>query len=314
MVDGQNRPVAWVTGVTGFLGRHVSLALTKRGFNVVGFARSAHLDSELATQWGLSSIEHGSIDAALLNRAERRAGPPAVVFHAIGSGSVSQADADPAADIDRTLRTTECLLEMLDQRAPDARFIYPSSAAVYGVTAAEPINEDAPTRPFSLYGENKLRAEAICRDFARRNGRRIAVLRFFSVYGPPQRKLLFWDLGRRLLSGERTITLGGTGEETRDLIDVTDAATIVAALADTAKVPSLLNIGTGHATAVKTLAAIFASALGVDTDIHFDGHPRPGNPPHQQADVSRLANLGLSAFTTPDQGLVTYARWLRSIT
>ena len=179
MVYGRNRPVAWVTGATGFLGRHVSLALMRRGYDVVGFARSSHAGSEMMTQWGLSFIEFGSIDRALLNRAESRAGPPVVVFHAIGSGSVGQASADPAADIDRTLRTTECLLDLLNQRIPGARFIYPSSAAVYGITAARAINEDEPTKPISLYGENKLGAEAICRDFARRSGRQIVVLQFF---------------------------------------------------------------------------------------------------------------------------------------
>lgn len=313
MAHNRDRPVAWVTGATGFLGRHVALALMKRGYRVVGFARSPHIDTELTAEWGFDHVEYGAVDAALLSRGQNRFGPPQVVFHAIGSGSVSQAGADPAADIERTLRTTECVLEALDRTAPRTRFIYPSSAAVYGTTPAKPIGEDAPTQPISLYGENKLRAEEICRDFAQRSGLQIVALRFFSVYGPPQRKLLFWDLGRRLLSGERKITLGGTGEETRDLVSATDAAAIVAELAGKAKVPTLLNVGTGRATSVKTLAGILARALGVEDDICFDGRVRPGDPPHQQADISRLASLGLTASITPEEGLVIYARWLQSI-
>jgi nucleoside-diphosphate-sugar epimerase len=91
--------------------------------------------------------------------------------HAIGAGSVAQAEADPSADKQNTLRTTECLLEELTQMAPRAGLIYPSSAAVYGIVAAGPIGEDAPTKPISVYGANKLAAEQLCRGFAKVSGR-----------------------------------------------------------------------------------------------------------------------------------------------
>ena len=207
------RRLAWVTGATGFLGRNVALALAKQGYDVAGFARHSDLNVELTSRWGFRFIEQGPFNASLLRRAEEQAGPPVVVFHAVGSGSVAQADADPSADKQRTLRTTECLLEELAQTAPRARLIYPSSAAVYGIVAAAPTGEDAPTKPISAYGANKLAAEALCREFAKGTGRHsVVIVRFFSVYGPPQRKLLLWEVGRRLLAGEHDIALGGTGE------------------------------------------------------------------------------------------------------
>ena len=307
-----DRPLAWVTGAGGFLGRHVALALTKRGYDVAGFVRYSDLNAELTRRWGFRSIEQGSFDAPLLRRAEEYAGPPVVVFHAIGSGSVAQADSDPSADEQRTLRTTECLLEELAQTAPRARLIYPSSAAVYGDVAAGTIAEDAPTRPISVYGVNKLAAEAICRQFAKGTGRQGAVIvRFFSVYGPPQRKLLLWEVGQRLLAGERNIALGGTGEETRDFLHVTDAARIVATLAAAADPPSLVNAGSGRATSVRTLVETLGSFLGARVKIRFDGYSRPGNPPYQQADVSQLARIGFKASVPLEPGLAEYARWLQ---
>jgi UDP-glucose 4-epimerase len=307
-----DRPIAWVTGATSFLGRHVALALMRRGYDVVGFARSSHIDPELAAQWGFNFIECGAFDAALLSRAQNRAGPPEAVFHAIGAGSVAQANADPVADSDRTLQTTKCLLEHLCRTAPGARLIYPSSAAVYGATAAGPISEHAPTEPISVYGVHKLRAEDICRSYAGRNGLQTVIVRFFSVYGAPQRKLLFWDIGQRLLAGERTITLGGTGEETRDLIHVTDAARVVAALIVATNPPPLLNAGTGRATSVKTLVELLASAMGVAAKFRFDGCSRPGNPPNQQADASLLSRLGFAPSVPLGHGIAEYATWLRT--
>jgi UDP-glucose 4-epimerase len=310
---GNVRPLAWVTGATGFLGRNVALALAKQGYDVAGFVRHSDLNVELTSGWGFRFIEHGPFDAQLLRRAVEHAGPPVVVFHAIGSGSVAQADADPGADKQRTLRTTECLLEKLAQTAPQARLIYPSSAAVYGDVAAGAIAEDAPTRPISAYGANKLAAEAICNEFAKGTGRQgVVIARFFSLYGPPQRKLLLWEVGQRLLAGERDIALGGTGEEARDFLHITDAAGIVATLAAAADPPSLLNVGSGRATSVRTLVETLASFLGVSVKIRFDGHSRPGNPPYQQADVSRLARIGFKASVPLELGLADYARWLRS--
>ena len=175
-----HRPLAWVTGATGFLGRNIALALAKQGYDVAGFARHSDLNVELTSRWGFRFIEQGPFGAPLLRRAEERAGPPVAVFHAIGSGSVAQAEADPSADKQRTLRTTECLLEELTHTAPRARLIYPSSAAVYGIVAAGPIGEDAPSKPISVYGANKLAAEAmmsrVCEGVWSRQRRDCAIL------------------------------------------------------------------------------------------------------------------------------------------
>jgi UDP-glucose 4-epimerase len=307
----QHRALAWVTGADGFLGRHVGLALTKIGYEVSGFVRNPDSNAELTSSWGYCNVDSGPFDRALLQQALNRAGPPAIVFHAIGSGSVAQADTDPAADQRRTLQTTECLLGELTRSAPGARLIYPSSAAVYGITPRGPVSEDAPTSPISAYGANKVAAEAKCFDFARGGCARPTIVRFFSVYGPLQQKLLLWDIGQRLLAGERTIVLGGTGEETRDYLYVTDAAAIVTKIATATSPPALVNAGSGKPTTVRTLVETLAAALGVSAEFHFDGHSRPGNPPHQQADISTLARLGFAVSVPLEQGISAYARWMR---
>lgn len=262
--------------------------------------------------WGFKSIECGNFGLPLLQRAFDRAGPPVVVFHGIGASSVAQANSDPTADSLRTVELTVQLLKSIEKLAPTTRVIYPSSAAVYGTKAIGPISEDSSISPISVYGENKFYAENICREFSRHNGLNIIIARFFSVYGAPQRKLLLWDLGMRLLHGERNLLLGGTGEETRDFIHVSDAAAIVGALAVALEPPTLLNVGTGQATSIRTLARTFAAALDVRAEINFDNLSRAGDPPHQQADISRLSEIGITSWLTLEQGLREYAAWLRA--
>jgi UDP-glucose 4-epimerase len=304
----QDLQLAWITGATSFLGREVARRLAGRGFRVIGFSRDADA-ARSSTSWGLSAVECGRFGMTLFEQACARYGAPSVVFHAVGSGSVAQADADPEADVERTVKSVEQLIDALVRLAPSARLLYPSSAAVYGARPG-PIAEDAPTRPISAYGRNKVLAEEICRERAAIVGLDIVIARIFSVYGPPQRKLLLWELGQRLLSGQKVITLSGTGEETRDFIHISDVADVITMLAEAADVPALVNVGTGRATSISVLATKLAAALRVDARIAFSAKPRPGDPAHQCADVTRLRAMGYASFTDLDAGLADYGHWL----
>jgi nucleoside-diphosphate-sugar epimerase len=64
-------PVAWVTGATSFLGRHVARQLRRDGFKVVGFSRQ-QITSTSAAEWGFATIEVGDFAAAMLERVLQR--------------------------------------------------------------------------------------------------------------------------------------------------------------------------------------------------------------------------------------------------
>jgi UDP-glucose 4-epimerase len=139
----------------------------------------------------------------------------------------------------------------------------------------------------------------------------LIVARFFSVYGPWQKKLLLWDIAQRLLSGQTAVTLGGTGRESRDFIHVVDAAAMVVTLAQCETALGTFNIGTGRATPTMALASKLASAMNSNAEISFTGISRPGDPMHQQADVRRLSEFGQIARVPLEQGLADYAYWIR---
>src|SRR4051794_38471580 len=97
--------LAWVTGATGFLGRHVGRRLAAAGWQVIGFGRSP---APWAPEWGFDAMLSGASD---YRRAIERLGPPRAVFHGIGSGSVGNAERHPDSDARATL---ESLAEVLD--------------------------------------------------------------------------------------------------------------------------------------------------------------------------------------------------------
>jgi UDP-glucose 4-epimerase len=299
---------AWVTGATSFLGRHVARQLARDGVQVIGFSRRP-LSAEDARSWGFSAIEVDEFGTRLLNAGLSRFGRPAVVFHAIGSGSVGEAASDPAADIERTVNSTRILLDVLARAAPGARLIYPSSAAVYGNASVGTISEQAPASPISDYGKAKLLTEELCRAHA--THLEIVIARLFSVFGPTQRKLLIWELSRQLLSGQGLVKLGGTGRETRDFVYVSDAAAMLACLAQLPDVSGTFNVGTGVGTSISELAAMLSSALDAKSEVRFSGQSRPGDPMHLQANPHRLIEVTGLAFSPLERGLTDYAKWVR---
>lgn len=295
--------VAWVTGAAGFIGPHVAARLRRDGWRVVGIDR-------MSASSAIPQVV-GEIAPAVLDEAARLGGPPAIVFHAGGAGTVEASARDPAASHRDTVASVEIVLGWLRVHAPEAAFILPSSAAVYGNTGAGPLTEDTPLAPISVYGRHKMEAEQVALAAAEK-GARIAILRLFSVYGPGLRKQLPWDLSRKFQEKQARIELYGTGAETRDFLAVSDVADLVAFLARAQfTAPLIVNGGTGIATRIDDFAAAFAKASGTAPVIAFNGETRAGDPLHLYADVSRLAALGFVPRGRLETELQSYVDWLR---
>lgn len=137
------------------------------------------------------------------------------------------------------------------------------------------------------------------------------IVRFFSIYGPGLRKQIFWDLCAKIRNSKDTISMSGTGDETRDFIHVADAARLLAALAQKPRTaqPGILNGGTGRATTICEAVGLMAAACGADLHISFDGVQRAGDPLHLVADVSKLGRIGFRPLIGLDKGLSDYVDW-----
>jgi UDP-glucose 4-epimerase len=248
----------------------------------------------------------------LLSDLAQDLGPIDAIVHCAGGASVGRSLQDPEGDFERTVVSTAHVLEFMRNKARGARLVLLSSAAVYGVTELEPLHEDLPKQPISPYGAHKALAEDLALHWSRQFDLPIAILRFFSVYGPGLRKQLLWELSRRALAGEDPLTLFGTGEERRDFIHVEDAARLIAAAADPALAPPLvMNGGSGQATSVRDLATQLLAALGCTQEARFSGAAKAGDPPTLVADQTRSRAFGFKPSISLEKGLADYAAWVR---
>lgn len=302
MVESQARHV-WVTGARGFVGRHLARNLATRGSRVAGLGHGHWPDSE-ARSWGLSAWHNADVSGAELGVLAAQCGRPETIYHLAGSASVAYSLRSPLEDFERTVTTTARLLEWVRTSSPETRVVLASSAAVYGAAGGDAIPERAPLRPESPYGVHKRLMETLGESFVHSFGLRICTARLFSVYGPGLEKQLLWDLCCRLHANATHLELGGTGNERRDWLHVSDAARLLACLGEAERFPhAVVNGGTGRGLEVRDIATRVAQAWGASPSIEFTGMARPGDPESLVADVERARGIGFVAEVAIEEGL-----------
>jgi UDP-glucose 4-epimerase len=224
-----------VTGGAGYIGSHTVLALAEAGEDVVviddlstGF--SAYLPEGVPLFIGDAGDENLLEGVIAQHNIES-------IIHFAGSVVVPESMRDPLGYYRNNFMTARNLLNVAVKRGIN-RFIFSSTAAVYGNPDLVPVPEHAPTRPLSPYGSSKLMTEIMLHDVAAAYGMQYVVLRYFNVAGAdPQARIGLATVGATHLlkiaveaaTGQRAkIDVFGTDYPTqdgsciRDFIHVTD--------------------------------------------------------------------------------------------
>ena len=132
---------------------------------------------------GVDWSNDGASDHVLRTIAD--AVPPNVPFALYWCAGAGVIGSNPDV-LDRETRVLERVLHGLAADARPVVFLASSAGGVYGASSSTPLDEVSPTGPLSDYGHNKLRQEAILRDWATDRGARAIVARISTLYGPGQ--------------------------------------------------------------------------------------------------------------------------------
>jgi len=265
-----------ITGISGFIGGSFGRYAAAQGHTVTGTGRSSLADPQ---------------DLAGLIRDFS----PDVFVQAAGSASVSASLEDPLHDFRGSVQTCAEFLDAVRRSGRDPLIIVPSSAAVYGNPASLPVSEAASLQPISPYGFHKAASELLAREYSECFGLKIMICRFFSVFGPAQRRLLVWELYQQLAGPEKTVWLAGTGNETRDFLYIEDLAAALLGLIDNSRAAAreclIVNIASGTETSVLTLAQTLGELVAPEKQISCRGNLRKNDPLRWWADIDRLQTL-----------------------
>lgn len=168
-----------VTGGAGYIGSHMVWNLLEAGEEVVVIDNlSTGFASAVAP--GARFVEGDIADIALIEELLRQ-GVDAVI-HFAGSVIVPESVSDPLKYYRNNTANTRGLIEAC-VRHGISRFIFSSTAAVYGEPASVPVGEDAPLRPLTPYGWSKLMSEIMLADTAAAHDLDYVALRYFNVAG-----------------------------------------------------------------------------------------------------------------------------------
>ena len=295
-----------VTGGAGYIGSHMVLALAEAGESVVvidnlstGF--SAFLPEGVPLFIGDAGDEN--LVEGVIEQHEVES-----IIHFAGSVVVPDSMRDPLGYYRNNTFTTRNLLNAAVRRGI-GRFIFSSTAAVYGNPEQVPVPETAPTRPLSPYGFSKLMSEIMLHDVASAYGMKYAVLRYFNVAGAdPQARIGLATTGATHLlkvaveaaTGQRAkVDVYGTDYPTpdgsciRDFIHVSDLAQAHRAALDHLRgggASVTLNCGYGRGYSVLESFDSVRRISGPNFAVQYADR-RPGDIMTMVAEVSRIRAL-----------------------
>ncbi|MBH8576318.1 NAD-dependent epimerase/dehydratase family protein [Nostocaceae cyanobacterium CENA369] len=297
-----------VTGATGFIGRYIVRYFSKQGWSVVGLAKTSPENAPIADLQAYHCLDLPSTELNnLLDKYH-----PDLFIHCAGRASVGLSITTPREDFNANTALTFEVLNSLRTSAPNCRFIFLSSAAVYGNPNSIPINEDKVLSPISPYGFHKWQSENLVLEFARVYGLLSASIRIFSAYGPGLRRQVIWDICQKALT-EKAVNLQGTGTESRDFIHAIDIAKAIEIVAESAQMQGeVYNLGSGRETTIKELAALVIDALEYDIQPQFNGNIRLGDPLNWQADISKIQTLGFEPSVPLEKGVKNFVNWCKA--
>src|SRR5580658_10498021 len=172
-----------VTGGAGYIGGTVSRLLLAGGHSVTVYDNLCH-SKRSAVADGVEFIEGDVADRALLETT-LGAGRFDGVMHFAALIEAGESMQKPEIYFRNNTAATLALLEAVLAAGPK-RFVFSSTAALYGEPEVIPILETAPLRPTNAYGESKLLVEHMLAWFHRIHGLRSASLRYFNVAGAPE--------------------------------------------------------------------------------------------------------------------------------
>ena len=302
-----NRPAILVTGGAGYIGSHVVLQLRARGEPVVvlddlcsGF-RQAVLDAPLV----IGNVGDRDQVLDVLRQHEVQ-----TVLHFAAHTVVPESVTDPLKYYGNNTCATRNLLQCCLE-AGVQRFVFSSTAAVYGVASDMFAAETSPTAPINAYGTSKLMSEWMLRDVAAATSLRYVALRYFNVaggdpggrLGQSTRKATHLvkvaceaALGKRphvSIFGTDYATSDGTG--VRDYIHVDDLARAHLDALDYLQKggsSTIVNVGYGHGYSVREVLASVERVTGRRISVREEPR-RLGDPPALVARADRIrAELG----------------------
>ncbi|GGH81454.1 UDP-glucose 4-epimerase [Pullulanibacillus pueri] len=299
-----------VTGGFGFIGSHIVDLLHESQHQVV-VVDNLTTGVEENTSVPVSFYKK-DITSPELEEVFKKEKPEAII-HLAAQINVSQSIQDPTHDAMINVLGTINLLT-LAVKYNIKKFIFSSSCAIYGNNDQLPIKEEAPFRPFSIYGVSKYSSEQYIQVFHRLFGLPFTILRYANVYGPRQTSNgeggVISIFIRKLLNKE-TIMVFGDGHQTRDFVFVEDVARANVLALETGD-NQIINIGTKTQKKISEVVDMLSHYIPNNIAICYES-ARPGDIRDSCLDNEKARQvMGWAPSVSFDEGIKETINYYKS--
>jgi UDP-glucuronate 4-epimerase len=309
-----------VTGGAGFIGSHVCERLLHDGHRVWAFDDLNDFYDPQIKRRTLQDIQslgqpftfvHGDLtDVRVVNELFASTKFDQVIHLAARAGvrpSLEQPALYQRVNVEGTVNILEAA-----RKSGCKKITIASSSSVYGVNAKVPFSESDPIfSAVSPYAASKLACESLGHVYHHIYGLDVAMLRFFTVYGPRQRPDLAIHKFTKLIDAGKPIPVFGDGSTARDHTFVTDILDGILACTKREFGFEVFNLGESQTIRLDQLISLIESALGKKAVI--DRQPlQPGDVPITYADISKARRmLGYQPQVKAEKGIPIFVDWFR---
>lgn len=260
-----------VTGASGFVGRHLIRELINFRHEIVAF----DVAFPKAIPGVASHCTGDLLDVECLNKIVSSAKPESCVHLAAMAFAPSAMDNAPrmfSVNIVGTLN----LLEAFRKNSPSSRILNISTAHVYGgIKSKEPITEDTPLVPVSLYAISKAAADEATLEYSKLHNMFTMIARPNNHIGPGQSPMFViasfaQQLKKMAASGIKGTIHAGNMESIRDFTDVRDVVTAYRLLLEKGKTGKAYNISSNRMLSIRTVFDELCKLAGIAPSVVID--------------------------------------------
>lgn len=277
-----------LTGGAGFIGSHIVEQLLEAKYDVVVVDRNIkkqYFFQQLGVTYYHLNIHDEALESVFYQEK------PDAIIHLAAQISVSSSMKDPVHDMNINGYGTIKLLQLATQYQV-RKFVFASSAAVYGAPLYLPMDENHPVTPISFYGLSKQVGEQYIHLYQDIYHLDFSILRFANVYGPGQSAegeagviAIFNDR----IQSKQPFTIFGDGNQTRDFVYVKDVASACVQSLHL-KGSHTINISSNSACSLNELVQIFIQQSNQSVVTNYEA-AKPGDIRHSTLTNQKAVNL-----------------------
>lgn len=276
-----------ITGGYGFIGSHVAEEFFKEGYRIFIIDNMSTGNSKNVkfkhTSFRLDIEDPRCREVFKSNKFD-------VVIHLAAQINVVNSIEDPYCDTKSNILGLTNILQLSEQYGVK-KFVFASSAAVYGNNEEVPLKEEAVIDPLSPYGMSKATGELYCKKWVKLYGLSTICFRFSNVYGPRQGTIgeggvisIFMERAVQ----ERDLVIYGDGNQTRDFIYVKDVAKAIYKAVEK-DISGVFNLSTNLESSINELINVLGGLKPIKAVLYKD--EREGDIRNSCLDNTRLKKV-----------------------